>query len=97
MTIIEQIQIRTLKGAIPVENIFFIIHFYAIMHRIIVQNKIMTIICSCLFLVRLIFIATLGKVRLGRPNPKQFQTLNFYLRRKKKVYSELYALQCIAV
>ena len=35
---------------------FIIICFYAIMHRTIVQNKIITIICSCLFFGWLIFI-----------------------------------------
>ena len=39
-----------------------------------------------------IYWPSLGKVRLGRPNPKPLQPLNFYLRRKKKLfYSELYA------
>ena len=40
-----------------------------------------------------------GKVRLGRPNPKQIQPLNFYLWRNQTIpfYSELYGLQCIAV
>ena len=36
---------------------FFIIHFYAIVHRrTIVHNKIINIICSCSFFVRLILI-----------------------------------------
>ena len=35
-----------LKGTVPDENNIFIICFYAIMHRTIVQNKILSIICS---------------------------------------------------
>ena len=38
------------------ENIFFIICFYAMMHGTIVQNKIISIICSLLFFVWLIVI-----------------------------------------
>ena len=38
------------------QNFLFVISFYEIMHRTIVQNKIITIICSCLFFVWLIFI-----------------------------------------
>ena len=53
----EFVLIRMFKGAIPAKKIFISISFYAIMHRtIIVQNKIISIICSCLFFVRLIFI-----------------------------------------
>ena len=38
-------------------KIFFLLRFYAIMHRTtIVQDKIITIICSFIFFVRLIFI-----------------------------------------
>ena len=45
------------KGIVPVKNIFFVRHFYAIMHRTtIVQNKIISIISSCLFYVQIIFI-----------------------------------------
>ena len=42
-----------------------------------------------------IYRPSLGKVWLGRPNPKPIQPLNFYLRRKRKkqLFSELYALQ----
>ena len=41
-----------------------------------------------------IYRPSLGKVRLGRPNPKLVQPLNFYLSRKKiPFYSELHALQ----
>ena len=78
---------------------FFIISFYAIMHRTIVQNKIISIICSCLsFTPANIYRPHLGKVQLGRPNPNLSQSLNIYLRRKKKTfYSELYAQQWIAV
>ena len=50
--------IQIVKGTVPAENIFFIISFYAIMHRTtIVQNKIISSICSCLFFVQLIFIS----------------------------------------
>ena len=63
--------------------IFFIIHFYAIMHRTtIVQNSS---ICSCLlFCLDNIYRPSLGKLQLGRPNPKLIPQLNFYLRRRKK-------------
>ena len=42
----------SLRGTVPDNNeIFFIIRFYAIMHRTtIVQNKILSIICSAFFL-----------------------------------------------
>ena len=52
------------------------------MYRTIVQNKIISIICSCLlyFCMANNYRPSLGKVRLGRANP----TPNFYLRRKKK-------------
>ena len=47
----------SIKGTVWAENIFFIICFYAIVHRrTIVQNKIISIICSCYFSVRLILI-----------------------------------------
>ena len=79
------------------ENIFFIIRFYAIVHTTtIVQNKIISIICSWPFLCPAnIYRPSLGQVWLGRPNPKPIAGLNFYLRRRKKrpFYSELYALQ----
>ena len=65
------------------------------MHRTtIVQNKIISIICSRLFFCPAnIYRPSLGKVRLGRPNSKPIQALNIYLRRKRPLYSELYALQ----
>ena len=46
-----------------------------------------------------IYMPSLGKVRLGRPNPTPFQRFYFYLRRKKQqpFYSEFYALQHCAV
>ena len=45
------------KGSVQGENILFIISFYEIVHRrTIVHNKIISIICSCLFFIRLIFI-----------------------------------------
>ena len=75
-----------IKGILPAENILFIIRFYAIMHRTtIVQNKIISIICSFFFFCPAnIYGASLRKVRLGRPNPNLSQSLNIYLRRKKK-------------
>ena len=68
------------------QNIFFIIHFYAIKHRTtIVQNKIISTICFRYFFSPAnIYRPSLGKVPLGRPNPKPIQPLNFYLRRKRK-------------
>ena len=43
-----------LKGTVLVKNIFFYYrYFFAIMHRTIVQNKIASIICSCLFFVQI--------------------------------------------
>ena len=52
--------------------IFFIIRFYAIMHRTtIVQNKIISIIWFCRSVCPAnIYRPSLGKVRLGKPNPK---------------------------
>ena len=62
--------------------IFFIIYFNAVMHRTIIQNKILSI-CSCLFFcLPNIYRPSLGKVQLGRPNQKTIQPLNFYLRKK---------------
>ena len=57
------------------------------MHRTtIVQNKITNSICSCLFFCPAnIYRPSLGKVWLGRSNPKLIQPLNFYLRRKKSI------------
>ena len=49
----------------------------------IVQNKIINIICSCLFSCPNIYRPSLMKVQLGRPNPKQLHPLNFYFRKKK--------------
>ena len=62
-------------------------YYYAIMHRTtIVQNKIISIICSCLFFCLVnIYRPSLRKVRLDRPNPNPSQSLNIYLRRKKKI------------
>ena len=69
------------------------------MHRTtIVQNKIISIICSCLFLCQAdIYRPSLGKAQLGRANQKPIHPLNFCLRRKRKCpfYSELYAQQYI--
>ena len=54
------------------------------MHRTIVHNKIISMICSCLFFcLPNIYRPSLGKVWLGRPNPNQQNSLNFYLRKKK--------------
>ena len=67
--------------------IIFIIRFYGIMHRTtIVQNKILRIINLFLpfFCQSNIYRPSQGKVRLGRPNPKQLQWLNFYPRGKRK-------------
>ena len=57
------------------------------MHRTtIVQNKIVSIICSCLFFCRAnIYRPSPGKVWLGKPNPNLSQSLNIYLRRKKNI------------
>ena len=69
------------------------------MHRTtIVQNKILSTIRSCFFFCPAnIYRRNLGRERLGRPNPKVNNALNFYLRRKKKIpfYSELYRLQLL--
>ena len=73
-----------LRGQFRQKIFFFIICFYAIIHRTIVQNKILSIICSCFFCLANIYRPSLRKVRLGRPNPKPIQPLNFYLRREKK-------------
>ena len=55
------------------------------MHRTIEQNKILRIIRPFLFVcLANIYRPSLGKVQLGRPNPKPLQPLNFYLRKKKK-------------
>ena len=66
------------------QNFFFIIHFYAIMHRTtIVQNKTISIICSSFFCHANNHRPSPGKVWLGRPNPNLSQSLNIYLGRKK--------------
>ena len=74
--------------------------FYAIMLRThIVQNKIIALFVLAFFCPADIYRPSLGKVRLGRPNPNLSQSLNIYLRRKgkKSFYSEFYALQCIVI
>ena len=65
---------------------FYYMFFFAIMHRTtIVQNKIISIICSCLFFcLANIYRPSLGKVWLGRPNSKPIPPHNFYLGRRKK-------------
>ena len=51
----------------------------------IVQNEIISIICSCLFFyLANIYRPSLGKVQFGWPNPNQSPLLNFYLKGKKK-------------
>ena len=61
----------SLRGPHRWKILFFIICFYAIMHRTIVQNKIITII-SCLFFVQLVFIGLVqgrcGQVSLIQNN-----------------------------
>ena len=42
-----------------------------------------------------IYRPSLGKVQLGKPNPNQSQSLNFYLRKKKKILLRIVVLQCI--
>ena len=81
--------VRSPLGTVPAENIFFIICFYTIMHRTTtVQNKILSIICSCFFFcLANIYWPSLGKGWLGKPNPKLIQPLNLYLRREKKDHS----------
>ena len=89
----------TLRVPYRQKIILFIICFYASMHRpTILQNKILRIICSCLFFCPAnIYRPSLEKVRFCRPNPNPLQPLNFYLTRKrKKAFCwELYALQRI--
>ena len=53
------------KGTVPAENIFFIIRFHEIMQiTTIIPNKIISIICSCLFFCPAnIYRHSLGKVR----------------------------------
>ena len=78
------------------QNFFFIICFYVIMHRTtIVQNKIISIICSFFFYLANIFRPSQGKVRLGTQTYLNHSI--FISEGKKTFYSELYALQCIAV
>ena len=63
--------------------IFFIIHFYAIMHRTIVQNKIISIICSCPFFCPAnIYRPGLRNLWLGRPNPHPTTTAQFLSQKK---------------
>ena len=83
------VKTQVLRGLYQRKIIFFIIYFYAIMHRTtIVQNKIISSICSCLlFCLDNIYRPSLGKLQLGRPNPKPIPLLNFYLRRRKKDHS----------
>ena len=59
---------------------FFVIWFYAIVHRSIVQNKILSIICSCSFFVS-ININWPNRVNMWLANPNGFESLNFHSRR----------------
>ena len=71
-----------------VQTLFFIIRFYAIMHYANYKHYLF----FPFFCPANIYRPSLGKVRLGRPNPNLSQPINIYLRRKKKTfYSELYA------
>ena len=74
------------RGLTRLKILSFIKHFYAIMYKTtIVQNKIISTICSWLFFcLANIYRPSLGKVQLSRPNPKLIHPLNFYLRRKIK-------------
>ena len=76
-----------LRGPYWWKIIFFVTCFYAFMHgRTIVQNKIISIICSCLFFyLANIYRPSLGKVQFGWPNPNQSPSLNFYLKGKKNI------------
>ena len=73
---------------------FFIISFYAFMHRTtIVQNKIISIICSCLFFVRLIFIG-LVKGRFGQVGlTKTYLNHSMFISERKKIHSTLNCMQ----
>ena len=68
-----------------------IISFHAIMHKTIVQNKIIALF-ALFFCPANIYRTSLQKVRLGRPNPHPTTTARFLSQKKKKTfYSELYA------
>ena len=55
----------------------------------IVQNKIISIICSCLFFCPAnIYRPSLGKVWFGRNNPNLSESLNIYLRSKKNNFAQ---------
>ena len=77
-----------LRGEYRFINVFFIWHFYAIMHRrTIVQNWIINIICSCIFCQANINLPNLVNVCLGSPNPNAIYWQNFHPRRIKKCHS----------
>ena len=90
-----------LRGPYWQNFIVFIICFYAIMHkRTIYKIKLSALfVLAFFFCPANIYIPSLGKVRLGRTNPNQSQSLNIYPRMeiKRRFYSEFYALQCVAV
>ena len=77
----------TVPLRVPYRLNFFIFYytFFAIMHRTtIVQNKIISSICSCLFYVRLIIIG-LVQGRCGQVGlPKAASATQFLSQRKKK-------------
>ena len=69
-------------------KIFFIVRFYAIMHRTtIVQNKIISSISSCFFCLANIYRPSLGKVQLGRPTQNCFSCSIFISEEEKKDHS----------
>ena len=77
-----------IKGTVPAENIFFIIYFYAIVHRTIVQNKILSIICSChFFCLANIYRPSLEKVGSVGLTQNQFSGSIFISEEKEKKHS----------
>ena len=84
-----------LKGTNLVENFVIYYMFLCNLHRTtIVQNEIISSIRSCLFFC----LTYIYRHRLEKVNPNPSQSLNIYLKKKKKtLYSELYGLQCIVV
>ena len=71
------------------QNFFFIVRFCAIMHRTtIVQNKILSIICSCFFFVRRIFIGLVwGRCSYSGLTQNYFSLSIFISQGKKKDHS----------
>ena len=62
--------------------------------QLLYKTKLQALFVLAFFCPANIYRPRLGKVWLGRPNPKPIQPLKFYLRRKRKnpLYSQLYAL-----